>query len=468
MEVSTLPTFTKKKRKNKKAKKKNGASSKRKSSDSASRFDFICFGLALLVFVSTYFYVEIMNTHQDAKQRSALQASRYGMKNVEKLKGKVKNLKRKIRVLRKQMSEHNNPIPGIESSKRTETMSRVIKQANHVKASPKFESPSQYHTDESNHYSRGNDADRSSKQDGRQGELTHTTVAAPATKTHEMVSTRELPALDYGTPGTPGADGMKVRGGALGGRRKPFGTQCFHSKQYSFTFVHVHKNGGSAIADNLRRIICKHHNIYLKKVPVNNYRTCATNLWTTGCENLGKDDWFDFTFSRNPWDRYVSMWSYTLKRQQLKTKDLDKREKMSLRYCKFHEFVKSGGKKCPAFHSEAQWISMFTAGGEPLLNFIGRLEYFKRDFGRVLKRISTELFETYNKIGFEMANDSAHKKYTEYYTSPQLIKKVRYKYRKDINLLGYDFETGGNLGGFKPQSYHDGKPARDLNFGHIG
>ena len=48
-----------------------------------------------------------------------------------------------------------------------------------------------------------------------------------------------------------------------------------------------------------------------------------------------------------------------------------------------------------------------------------------------------------------------------------MIKKVRHKYRKDINLLGYDFETGGNLGGFKPKSYHDGKPAKDLNFGQV-
>ena len=91
--------------------------------------------------------------------------------------------------------------------------------------------------------------------------------------------------------------------------------------------LYVHKNGGSAIADNLRRIICKRHNIYLKKIAVNNYRTCARHLWSPGCGNLGKEDWFDFTFSRNPWDRYVSMWSYTLKRKQLKTKRFGKAEK---------------------------------------------------------------------------------------------------------------------------------------------
>ena len=44
--------------------------------------------------------------------------------------------------------------------------------------------------------------------------------------------------------------------------------------------------------------------------------------------------------------------------------------------------------------------------------------------------------------------------------------KVRHKYRKDITCY-YDFETGGNLGGFKPKSYHDGKPAKDLNFGQV-
>ena len=141
-----LPTFTTKKRKKKKIRKKMENHLNTNQNDSVTRFDFICFGFALLVFVSTYFYVEIMNTHQDTKERSVLGASRYGIKNVEKLKGKVKNLKRKIRVLRKQLSEDDNTIASREHN---EPRPRVINEANHAEASPKFESSVQHDTDES-------------------------------------------------------------------------------------------------------------------------------------------------------------------------------------------------------------------------------------------------------------------------------------------------------------------------------
>mgnify|MGYP006125678687 FL=1 len=53
------------------------------------------------------------------------------------------------------------------------------------------------------------------------------------------------------------------------------------------------------------------------------------------------------------------------------------------------------------------------------------------------------------------------------YTNEKMIKKVKRKYRKDIKLLGYKFKIGGNLDGFKPESYHDGKPAQELNYGHV-
>ena len=54
--------------------------------------------------------------------------------SAEKLKGKVKNLKRKIRVLRKQLSEDDNTIASREHN---EPRPRVINEANHAEASPK-------------------------------------------------------------------------------------------------------------------------------------------------------------------------------------------------------------------------------------------------------------------------------------------------------------------------------------------
>ena len=92
--------------------------------------------------MNIYIDVEIMNTHQDTRERSALEASRYDIKNVEKLKGKVKNLKRKIRVLRKQLgSEDDNTIANGKSLKHNEPRPRVIKEAKHAEVSPEFESP---------------------------------------------------------------------------------------------------------------------------------------------------------------------------------------------------------------------------------------------------------------------------------------------------------------------------------------
>merc|ERR1712216_688252 len=112
------------------------------------------------------------------------------------------------------------------------------------------------------------------------------------------------------------------------------------------------------------------------------------------------------------------MWSYTIKRKQLKTKNTLLRKKQAETHCKFEAFVRNP-PSCPAFHDENQWSSMFSRGGEPLLNFIGRLEYFARDFDYVIRHINVDLYNTYKEIGFEMANDSAHKKYTDYYTGNQ-------------------------------------------------
>ena len=94
-----------------------------------------------------------------------------------------------------------------------------------------------------------------------------------------------LAALDFGEPGKPGPDGVKVKLGGQGGKLRSFNTACFTSDKYRFTLVHAHKNGGSALADNIRRIICSHHNLDIDLKLSGHYKTCSLNLWRTGCQN---------------------------------------------------------------------------------------------------------------------------------------------------------------------------------------
>ena len=427
--------------------------------------DYMRLLIVVVFFLCTYSLSTIMNT-PFKNTDSALLKSKYSKHNIKRLSKKVRDLKRKIRVLKRQIAPENS----VQSDSNVKALQEMIQDVRKEKKRL------------------GGDGKRKERSADKEAEhiLSHKVEIPKQPENHMRPVSPEtappdpepspvkagpkknlaLAALDFGEPGKPGPDGVKVKLGGQGGKLRSFNTACFTSDKYRFTLVHVHKNGGSALADNIRRIICSHHNLDIDLKLSGHYKTCSLNLWRTGCQNLGKKDYFDFTFSRNPWSRYVSMWSYTLKRKQLKTKDLEKRKALSESYCKFKEFVRNP-KKCPAFHAENQWKSMFTLAKEPLLNFIGRLEYFERDFNAVLQRFSNELYATYKKLGFEMANDSAHKHYTKYYTDPEMIQIVRTRYAIDCQLLGYKFEVGGNLGNFKPDTYHDGKPAGELNYGHV-
>ena len=260
--------------------------------------------------------------------------------------GKANNLKRKIVALRKQLKkglQEENDRKTIQTNHHLQSKpeSKQSSKNSNVDTPPRFRQQKPQAVQNIYEEATKTNAEQSQENEVKKKKENNVVDEEPPPTILPTSKSFLLPALDYGKPNKPGSDGMKTKGGGQGGRRKPFNTACFHSKKYMFTLVHVHKNGGSALADNLRRIICKHHNIDEKKMKHLKYPTCAENLWTTGCKHLGEDMWFDFTFSRNPWDRYVSMWSYTLKRKQLQTKDLEKRKSLSDNYCKFEDFVMS-------------------------------------------------------------------------------------------------------------------------------
>jgi hypothetical protein len=279
---------------------------------------------------------------------------------------------------------------------------------------------------------------------------------------------RGMPPLDWGNMTHPGPDGKKEQG-----MKGVFG-RLYYSDEYKFGYLHQFKNGGSAIIETLNRLLCDAKGMKLEK---------ACKMKQGDGSNLPDNrDYFLFTFSRNPWDRAVSMWSYGLKKQQEKLKTQAQRDKVAEKYCTFKQMLglarqylvtktlpggakgySAAERKCGGHWGDVQWRKQWDEKGIPL-NFMGRLEHFERDWVHVLKSIdpSGGLYKLYVKNGFVMANDSGHKPYWEYYDE-ELKKLVGEIYRLDIERLGYTFRSERDA--LKIATYRDGNSAHQMGWG---
>lgn len=258
--------------------------------------------------------------------------------------------------------------------------------------------------------------------------------------------------------------------------------QVYLNHELKFGYVHLFKNGGSAILSNLNALLCKRQG----KDP-----ECGKQMKHVECLEPFNDcpdikDYFTFTFSRNPWDRAVSMWSYGLKKLQKAQSSDAARRKVESSYCslqdmlnlayKYHLRSSGRGKRrnqgavspansgCGGHWAERQWKPYWSEHGSPI-NFIGRLEHFERDWATVLERIdaSGALLRLYRAAGFEMANDSGHRPFTSYYT-PDLRALVARIWASDVRELRYVFEhqAASNV---NVSSYKDGASAHVLGLG---
>lgn len=136
------------------------------------------------------------------------------------------------------------------------------------------------------------------------------------------------------------------------------------------------------------------------------------------------NEYFKFTFVRNPWDRMVSNWkmftTQPFRIKQLKTmtdKDLTN----------FKDFV-NFTTQTENHHWQPQFLYL---PENP--DFIGRLETFNEDLSRLLSAIGKEAIQV-NQI-----NKTVRKRYHEYYT-PTLVDLVGEMYSEDIRRFGYTFE----------------------------
>ena len=179
--------------------------------------------------------------------------------------------------------------------------------------------------------------------------------------------------------------------------------------EHKFIFIHPNKCGGNSIEylfqgyikidhANLRRYQIKYPDQY--------------------------DDYFKFGFSRNPFDRLVSVY-HGRTQGKLIAPDIE------LAKHSFKSSVKLGNKgvmkHCPSLTS-----FFCNQNFDVDMDFIGRFENYQEDFDIICDKIGIPRQQLPHK------NKSKHKHYTEYYDD-ETREIVAKRYAKDIEYFGYEF-----------------------------
>ena len=159
------------------------------------------------------------------------------------------------------------------------------------------------------------------------------------------------------------------------------------------------------------------------------------------------EDYFKFTFVRNPWDKMVSWYHYHKRRKW----DFDSWPWDKNNPPEFKEFIKQiydesfdwktlwKGRRGKSTYDQKvplrvsnSYMWLVDENGKLLADFIGRFENLQEDFDIVCDKIGIPQQKLPHK------NKSKHKHYTEYYDD-ETREIVAEKYAKDIEYFGYKF-----------------------------
>jgi len=213
---------------------------------------------------------------------------------------------------------------------------------------------------------------------------------------------------------------------------------CSINHEKKAIFIHIPKNGGSYISEILsknygfknyylhrpdHKLFClgidnsvdKHENkihgtlIYYKTSPyINRIMNMNENKW---------NNYYIFTFIRNPYDRIVSGWNYCNK--DISFKNFMKLENNVNSFDYWHTFM-------------PQSRHLISNNGKININFIGKFEFLENDLKIVLNNIG---FNYITHIPFKK-NSKKHNNYKSYYTNEILI-DVNEIIKEDLENFDY-------------------------------
>lgn len=183
--------------------------------------------------------------------------------------------------------------------------------------------------------------------------------------------------------------------------------------EHKFIFLHIPKCGGISIRTAFRWPKMGRH--------MNAKRT----EWEFPKEF---DEYFTFSFVRNPWSRFLSAYTF-LSAGGIGPRDKMHREQYIKPYSSFEEFVRNIFK---IKISNQLHFRLQTTFVNDKVDFIGRFENFQEDFDTICDRIGIPRYELPHK------NKTKHKHYTEYYDDETREIVGKY-YKKDIETFDYRF-----------------------------
>ena len=194
------------------------------------------------------------------------------------------------------------------------------------------------------------------------------------------------------------------------------------SHEHKCIFIHIPRTGGTSIELSIRPDWNFENFPDEKHILASTAKLLYKDYW---------DDYFKFSFVRNPWGRMVSMIKHSdfygckIKNGKLDVSEYEKKFKK----VEIDPRSRSEGEKVNAI-SNAVYLNILNEE----LDFIGRFENLQEDYNQVCSIINCS-----NDLLHEESSGPKRKHcYTEYYDD-ETRQIVAEKYAKDIEYFGYEF-----------------------------
>lgn len=203
------------------------------------------------------------------------------------------------------------------------------------------------------------------------------------------------------------------------------------SHKYKCIFIHVPKTAGTSIEAALD-MHGQYKNVGIEPTKA---RKNAESFFGGGLQHMpakklmlrvkNYNEYFSFSFVRNPWDRFVSAAAFRgglrrAKRGPLAINGFRRRFKTLL----------LNPRQNKHFFTQSHYLYR---DKELLVNFVGKFENLDADFDVVSKKLNLDI-----QLEQRMKTPDRKRPYQEYYT-PEMRDSIGEKYLEDINNFNYTF-----------------------------